>query len=72
VALRGSRETGVDQEMTTPGATLAALRELVPRTCGHCGKAFTAIKKARYCCHSCRSMAYRKRKNENRQTQPRN
>jgi hypothetical protein len=52
--------------MTTPGSALAALRELVPRTCGHCGKAFTAIKKARYCCHSCRSMAYRKRKNENR------
>jgi hypothetical protein len=42
------------------------MRELVPRTCDHCGKRFVAIKKARYCCHSCRSMAYRKRKNENR------
>jgi hypothetical protein len=47
--------------MTNPGSALAAMRELVPRTCDHCGKEFTAIKKARYCCHSCRSMAYRKR-----------
>jgi hypothetical protein len=47
--------------VTTPGSTLAAMREKVARTCDYCGKPFQALKTARYCCHSCRTMAYRKR-----------
>jgi len=44
--------------MTTAAASdLAAKRRIVAHTCAHCGAAFTAIKKARYCSERCRQAA---------------
>lgn len=45
-----------------PAAQLAAMRQTTTKFCPVCGKAFTALTRARYCSAACRAKHWRKEK----------